>query len=103
MLPNAKSNDTGTLSAVDSARHAAEIIATRLREAGFQAYLVGGCVRDLLRGAPPKDYDFATDAVPDEVVRLFPHALLVGAQFGVVGVLFGEHRIEVATFRNDGL
>ena len=89
--------------AASGARQAADAVAHRLREAGFQAYFVGGCVRDLLRGEHPKDYDLATDALPADVLRLFPHALLVGAQFGVVGVLVGEHRIEVATFRNDGL
>jgi poly(A) polymerase len=82
-------------------RRAANAVAERLRNAGYQAYLVGGCVRDVLRGEQPKDYDIATDAVPDEVLRLFPHSLMVGVQFGVVGVLKGPHRIEVATFRND--
>ena len=84
-------------------RQAAEGIATQLHQHGFQAYFVGGCVRDLLRGVDPKDYDIATDARPDQVAELFPGSLLVGAQFGVVGVAAGEHRIEVATFRNDGL
>jgi poly(A) polymerase len=82
---------------------AAAVVAHRLRDKGFQAYFVGGCVRDLLRGEEPKDYDVATDAHPGEVSKLFPGSLLVGAQFGVVGVLEGGHRIEVATFRNDGL
>ena len=82
---------------------AAERVARKLRERGYQAYFVGGCVRDLLRGAEPKDYDVATDACPDEALTLFPGSLEVGAQFGVVGVLEGNYRIEVATFRNDGL
>ncbi|MBI4464706.1 MAG: CCA tRNA nucleotidyltransferase [Acidobacteria bacterium] len=85
------------------AREAAERVARKLREQSFQAYFVGGCVRDLLRGVEPKDYDVVTDARPEQVVELFPRALLVGAQFGVVGVLEGEYRVEVATFRNDGL
>jgi poly(A) polymerase len=55
-----------------------------LREAGYQAYLVGGCVRDLLLGREPADYDVATDATPDEVMRIFPETYAVGAQFGVV-------------------
>jgi poly(A) polymerase len=59
-------------------------IITTLREAGFQAYLVGGCVRDLLLGREPADYDVATDATPDEVMRIFPETYAVGAQFGVV-------------------
>ncbi|OFW13157.1 MAG: phosphohydrolase [Acidobacteria bacterium RIFCSPLOWO2_02_FULL_59_13] len=78
-------------------------MARKLREKGFQAYFVGGCVRDILLEVEPKDYDVATDARPEQVVELFPQALLVGAQFGVVGVMEEEHRIEVATFRNDGL
>lgn len=55
-----------------------------LRERGHQAYLVGGCVRDLLLGREPADYDVATDALPDEVMRIFPETYAVGAQFGVV-------------------
>ena len=55
-----------------------------LRENGHQAYLVGGCVRDLLLGREPADYDVATDAMPDEVMRIFPETYAVGAQFGVV-------------------
>jgi poly(A) polymerase len=55
-----------------------------LRTAGHQAYLVGGCVRDLLLKREPKDYDVATDATPDQVMRLFPETYAVGAQFGVV-------------------
>lgn len=91
-----------------SPREIAAAIAARLREKGFQAYFVGGCVRDEVRGmAPdqhkPKDYDIATDALPDEVQAIFPHSLAIGAQFGVIMVLEGHHRIEVATFRNDGL
>ena len=85
------------------ARHAAERVVSELRQGGFQAYLVGGCVRDLLRGVEPKDYDVATDARPEQVLELFPGSLAVGAQFGVIGVLDGEERIEVATFRSDGL
>ncbi len=76
-----------------------------LRRQGFQAYLVGGCVRDLLLGREPGDYDVATDATPDEVMRLFPQTYAVGAQFGVVMVPVedGAATIEVATFRSDGL
>ncbi|MBI2818864.1 MAG: polynucleotide adenylyltransferase PcnB, partial [Acidobacteria bacterium] len=57
-------------------RRAAARVAAKLRERGFQAYFVGGCVRDLLRGEEPKDWDIATDACPDEVLRQFPHSLL---------------------------
>jgi poly(A) polymerase len=64
-------------------KHAERIVCT-LREAGHQAYLVGGCVRDLLLGREPADYDVTTDATPDEVMRIFPETYAVGAQFGVV-------------------
>src|SRR5713226_7849835 len=59
-------------------------IVRTLRQRGYQAYLVGGCVRDLLLGREPADYDVATDATPDEVMRIFPETYAVGAQFGVV-------------------
>ncbi|MBI4480544.1 MAG: CCA tRNA nucleotidyltransferase [Acidobacteria bacterium] len=85
------------------ARAAAETVAAKLGEGGFQAYFVGGCVRDLLRGVEPQDWDIATDACPADVLILFPHSLMVGAQFGVVGVIIGKDLVEVATFRNDGL
>jgi poly(A) polymerase len=111
---------------------ATEIVRT-LRQHGYQAYLVGGCVRDLLLGREPADYDVATDATPDVVMRIFPRTWPVGAQFGVVLVPVGEEGkkrvlrsalpgsqppaswegsaqddntlrvVEVATFRSDGL
>src|SRR6266446_1391145 len=67
----------------DLKQHAISIVQS-LREAGHQAYLVGGCVRDLLLGRDPADYDVATDATPDEVMGIFPETYAVGAQFGVV-------------------
>ncbi|MGH9779257.1 MAG: CCA tRNA nucleotidyltransferase, partial [Candidatus Acidiferrales bacterium] len=73
----------------------------RLRIAGHQAYWVGGCVRDLVMGREPGDYDVATSATPDVVARLFPGSILVGAQFGVVKAQLGGHEIEIATFRSD--
>lgn len=73
----------------------------RLRAAGHRAYLVGGCVRDLLLGACPKDYDVATDARPDRIMDLFPNSGRVGAHFGVVLVRDGFEQVEVATFRSD--
>lgn len=72
-----------------------------LRAAGRQAYLVGGCVRDLLLGCPPKDFDVATDAPPTEILALFPGSGCVGAHFGVVLVRDGDAQVEVATFRSD--
>ncbi len=66
---------------------AAAVIARRLRGAGHQAYFAGGCVRDLLLGIEPKDYDVATSATPDEVIALFAKTFTVGAHFGVVLVV----------------
>jgi len=92
-------------------RHYAESVCRRLREAGFQAYFAGGCVRDILLSRTPADYDVATDATPAEVLELFRHSITVGAEFGVVLVVEkadettanGEDRneVEVATFRSD--
>lgn len=71
----------------------------RLKDAGFQAFLVGGCVRDLLLGITPKDFDVATDALPEQVKRLFRNCRLVGRRFRLAHVFFGRETIEVATFR----
>lgn len=71
----------------------------RLKDAGFQAYLVGGGVRDLLLGKKPKDFDVATDAHPDEVKRLFRNCRLIGRRFRLAHILYGRDVIEVATFR----
>src|SRR5579864_9103583 len=90
-------------------------IVETLRQRGFQAYLVGGCVRDLVLGREPKDYDVATNATPEQVMGIFPETYAVGAQFGVVlvpapdGDIAGNataesaksHAVEVATFRSD--
>ena len=71
----------------------------RLREAGFQAFLVGGCVRDLMLGLEPKDFDVATDALPEQVRGLFRNCRLIGRRFRLAHVYFGREIIEVATFR----
>jgi len=73
----------------------------RLHGAGHQAFLVGGCVRDMLLGMKPKDYDVATDARPDRIMDLFPNSGRVGAHFGVVLVRDVFDQVEVATFRSD--
>ncbi len=92
----------------DDARYeAARAIAGVLRAAGHQAYFAGGCVRDLLLGVAPKDYDVATSATPDVVLGMFAKTMAVGAHFGVVlvcldGVDGVEIATEVATFRHDG-
>jgi len=82
-------------------RDAAVSVVQRLREAGFRALLAGGCVRDLLMGKAATDYDVATDARPDEIVKLFRKTRSVGRAFGVILVSAGRHWIEVATFRSD--
>ena len=100
---------------MSAAKQHATNIANTLRERGYQAYLVGGCVRDLLLGYEPTDYDVATDATPQQVMETFPQTFAVGAQFGVVLVPLpktasGESAVgpdeevpvvEVATFRSD--
>jgi len=79
----------------------ARCVGRKLQICGHAAYLVGGCVRDLLLGREPKDYDLATDARPERVLALFPGSQLVGAHFGVVLVREGEAEVQVATFRSD--
>jgi poly(A) polymerase len=82
-------------------RALAESVCQRLAAVGYQAYLVGGCVRDLLLGREPADYDVATNATPDRVVDVFPDSLTVGAQFGVVIVTAEDAEVHVATFRSE--
>jgi poly(A) polymerase len=79
----------------------ARAVIGKLRSASHQAWLVGGCVRDLLLGTKPKDYDVATDARPDRIMDLFPRSGRVGAHFGVVLVRDAFSQVEVATFRSD--
>ncbi len=74
----------------------------RLKDAGYQAFLVGGCVRDLLIGIEPKDFDVATDASPEEVRRLFRNCRLIGRRFRLAHIRFGQQIVEVATFRAAG-
>lgn len=87
-------------------QQAATHIVDRLRTAGHAAYFAGGCVRDLLLGREPLDFDVATSATPQQVLAMFPRTFAVGAQFGVVLVVDAyeqaEILTEVATFRNDG-
>src|SRR5271169_162985 len=95
-------------------QHALHVV-QELRRHGFEAYFAGGCVRDMLLGLEPTDYDVATNAVPNEVMRIFSETYAVGAQFGVVLVPVPKdggreilppehpHAIEVATFRSDGV
>ena len=85
-----------------SDRDDALAVLSRLRDAGHVAYFAGGCVRDLLMGQSPKDYDVATDAPPGRVRELFSNTQAVGAAFGVILVRQRKSMIEVATFRTDG-
>ncbi len=89
---------------MSEAKQFAERIIRTLRDHNHQAYLVGGCVRDLLLGREPADYDVTTDATPDDVMRIFPETYAVGAKFGVVLVPVRDgasNTVEVATFRSD--
>ncbi len=70
-----------------------------LQAAGYQAYVVGGAVRDLLLDRKPKDFDIATEATPEEVRRVFRRARIIGRRFRLVHVMFGEEVVEVSTFR----
>ncbi len=74
-------------------------IVRRLQEAGFEAYFVGGCVRDLLLGRQPKDFDIATSARPNQVRRLFRRSRIIGRRFRLAHVYSGREVFEVATFR----
>jgi poly(A) polymerase len=85
-----------------TAEQAAKEVAQRLTDAGFIAYLAGGCVRDRLLGREPKDFDIATSATPDQVLKLFPKGNQIGAHFGVILVRHFSEQIEIATFRSDG-
>ena len=76
-------------------------ILKRLQKAGYEAYFVGGCVRDELRGVNPQDYDIATSAHPDEVEALFPKTVGVGKSYGVILVLQDGWQFQVATFRSE--
>ena len=80
----------------------ARAMVDRLRAAGHVAYFAGGCVRDLLRGKTPKDFDIATEARPDQVEQIFQRTYAVGAHFGVIVVLENGFQVEVATFRSEG-
>jgi poly(A) polymerase len=90
--------DDHNINSDDLDQNALKVVDT-LSEAGFDAYLVGGCVRDLLCGMKPKDFDVATNATPEEVRGLFRRSRLVGRRFPIAHVRFGRHIIEVSTFR----
>jgi len=81
-------------------KNAEEIVRT-LTENGYVAYFAGGCVRDMIMGIEPKDYDITTNAKPEEIKRLFKRTILVGAKFGVIVVVKDGINYEVATFRSE--
>jgi poly(A) polymerase len=85
-----------------SAREKAISIVRRLKQEGYEAYLAGGCVRDMLLKKLPQDYDIATNAKPEDIRRVFPKTIPVGEQFGVILVLVDDEAFEVASFRHDG-
>src|SRR5688572_27782573 len=87
---------------IHSTRQDALAVVRALRDVGHVAYFAGGCVRDLLLGLEPKDYDVATDAPPDRVRKLFKRTQAVGQAFGVILVRIGRSQVEVATFRAEG-
>jgi len=78
-------------------------VTSTLQEAGFQAFVVGGAVRDLLLGVKPKDFDIATNATPEQVKRLFRRAFIIGKRFQIVHVMFGQDLLEVTTFRGTAM
>ena len=83
---------------IDISNNALNVV-KKLHKAGFDAYFVGGCVRDLLLNLYPKDFDIATNAFPEEINKLFSNSRLIGRRFRLVHVYFGKEIIEVATFR----
>ena len=85
-----------------SSRDRAIEIVKRLRDRGYQSYLAGGCVRDMLLNKSPEDFDITTSAKPEAIREIFPHTIPVGAQFGVILVIDAGQPFEVATFRYDG-
>jgi len=97
-----------TISAIDAGVSIDDIsekalnVVAKLQEAGYQAYLVGGCVRDLIIGTKPKDFDVSTNATPEEIKKTFGrNARIIGRRFKLVHVRYGYEVIEVATFRAD--
>lgn len=95
---NVISRQEHSISRRDISENALKVL-YRLNKAGYDAYLVGGGVRDLLLGKQPKDFDIATNATPEEVRRLFRNCRLVGRRFRLAHILFGRDVIEVATLR----
>jgi len=85
-----------------SIKQSSESIIKRLHEHGYQACFAGGCVRDMIMKRESEDYDIVTNALPQDIIRLFKKTFPVGVQYGVVIVVMGGHNFEVATFRTEG-
>ena len=107
-INNADSSDTSTAKTISAKDHkidknlisqSALITCEGLQKAGFEAFIVGGAVRDLLLNVKPKDFDVATDATPEEVYKIFRRSRIIGRRFRLVHVLWGQETIEVSTFR----
>jgi len=96
--PTILTRDSHNVSRKSISKNALKVL-YRLNDAGYQAYLVGGGVRDILLGLQPKDFDIATDATPEEVYKLFRNCRLIGRRFRLAHILYGREVIEVATFR----
>lgn len=96
--PNIIARPDHNISRKDISKSAVKVLYT-LKDAGFEGYLVGGCVRDLLLGHHPKDFDVATNATPEQVKALFRNSRIIGRRFQIVHVRFGREIIEVTTFR----
>lgn len=97
-VPEIHSREHHDISRRDMSRAALDVL-YGLHKNGFEAYLVGGCLRDILRGVKPKDFDVVTNATPEQVQGLFRRARVIGRRFKIVHVYFGRDVIEVATFR----
>ncbi len=97
-VPEIHSREHHDISRRDMSRAALNVL-YGLNKGGFEAYLVGGCLRDILAGEKPKDFDVVTNATPEEVQKLFRRARVIGRRFKIVHVYFGQEAIEVATFR----
>ena len=96
--PEVLNSNQHSLQRAQFSRYAVNIV-ERLQNAGYQAYLVGGCVRDMLLNITPKDFDVATSATPEQVRAEFRNARIIGRRFKLVHIHFGREIIEVATFR----
>jgi len=97
-IPNAIARDHHNISRKKLSKNALKVL-YRLQDEGYEAYLVGGCIRDILMGLTPKDFDVATNATPEQIKACFKNCRLIGRRFRLAHIVFGRELIEVATFR----